>query len=137
MTMNPNSKRALGTVFYVPNDRCGQAFIENLRFYLNRGIYKLTVRGRNEDRKQFRKERSVRSLREFIPKRMASYFAVYIDSPVLQQLSRDSNKQLYDELRQLQRELRENRKSQDAKTLKKLTNQLFNTRRALAFREPN
>lgn len=73
------SEKALGTVFFVPNNEEGQLFIRNLRRYLNRAHYKIRIRGRNENRKQFVGERGG-SVRQFVPVRMASYFAVYIDS---------------------------------------------------------
>lgn len=92
------SERALGTVFYVPNDKEGQAFIRNMRRFLNRSMYKVRIRGRNENRKQFRINRSVGSLQEFIPLALASYFAVYIDSPGCDAVLDESRRRHWKEL---------------------------------------
>lgn len=88
------SKKALGTAFYVPNDEKGREFINSLRFYLNRKCYRLRVRGRNEKRQKFKGQpytiqmcdgsgtktlhRTGHGLRQDIPFSLSSYFAVYV-----------------------------------------------------------
>ena len=71
------SERALGTVLYVPNDPDGAAFLKQFRKYLNRGVYKMHVNGRNPDRTQFKKIGGYYHQR--IPLEHSTYFAVYID----------------------------------------------------------
>ena len=45
-------KRALGTVFYVPNTPEGRAWLQQARSYLNRACWKLRPRGRGPRRSQ-------------------------------------------------------------------------------------
>jgi hypothetical protein len=97
------SKLALTTVFYVPNDEEGRAFLGQVRKFLNRGANKLRVRGRNENRKQFKPQQY--NIRQVVPKRMASYFAVYIDRSALGDIERTERLQMYKDLDALRREV--------------------------------
>ena len=91
------SAKAIGTIFYVPNDLEGRTFLRLMRKYLNRASHKIRVRGRNENRQQFRGQlypmkmcngygtitwcnRHRKQLADSIPLSLASYFAVYIDT---------------------------------------------------------
>jgi len=82
---------ALGTVLYIPNDAEGQHFLKLFRKYLNRAVYSVRVRGRNENRKQHANKPykagkymgktvvlSRSSFQDSVPLCFASYFAVYI-----------------------------------------------------------
>jgi hypothetical protein len=90
-----SSKKAVGTVFYVPNDEEGLAFLRQCEKYRNRAHYKMRVRGRNENRKQHR-EAAGRGLNQDLPLKYASYLAVYFPSTAFDKA--------YKMLRELQQE---------------------------------
>ena len=69
------SVRAAGTVLYVKNDEEGRLFLKQLRRSLNKACYKIRLRGRNPNRKQFRGLQP--SVRESLRNENSSYFAVY------------------------------------------------------------
>lgn len=94
------SNKALATVFYVPNDKAGVEFIKSLRFYLNRKTHRIRVRGRNENRRQLR-QLGRWNVREFVPKGMSTYFAVYVDAPPLEEIANRYKRGLYAEIQQL------------------------------------
>jgi len=97
------SKEAFRTVFYVPNNDDGRAFLKQVRKYLNRANWKVRVRGRNENRKQYRAVTG-RKLKEDLPQKYASYFAVYVHSAALDQEIKEL-KDLREEIARYQREL--------------------------------
>ena len=83
------SDKALATVFYVPNNDTGKAFLKEARRYLNCKCHRIRLRGRNEKRN---------GRRQSIPLKDSTYFAVYIDSPPLEKIRSDNSRRLYVEV---------------------------------------
>jgi len=99
--MKLRNKEAVRTVLFVKNDEAGQNFLRELKAHLNCG-WRLTIRGRNENRRQFvdhAKRLYSASLRQSLPPQYASYFAVYFSSPRLADEARNQygylEKQIY------------------------------------------
>jgi C4-dicarboxylate-specific signal transduction histidine kinase len=88
-----SSERAEGTVFFVPNTSEGQEFIAQLRKYLNDAVYKLDVRGRNPYRRKVARSfgLSIRAMHYRVPHHYATYFAVYLNRPKVEQRQRAEN----------------------------------------------
>ena len=91
-------KRAGKTVFYVPNNDEGRAFIEQARSYLNRRHWQMRHRGRGPRRSQGAKK-------NFLRLNLATYFGVYLNSPTNAKISRDAWRKTYDEIQTLRRQL--------------------------------
>lgn len=94
------SKAATRTVFYIKNDEAGRDLLEKMRGALNKKNHRLLVRGRNENRKELAQQLTQAkqrygngsqpywngthaSLRQKVPLKHATYFAVYVLSPAL------------------------------------------------------
>lgn len=94
--MITKSKKAPGTVFYVPNCETGQRFLLMLDRFLNKGEYKVRVKGRNEDRAKVAQETGMshHGLRQSVPMRHATYLAVYLDGKTTLRLSQDRYEEL-------------------------------------------
>jgi hypothetical protein len=90
------SKKALSTVFYVPNDYHGRRFLWLLKFYMNRGHFRMRVQGRNENRKQFKAQYP--QIRREVPREFASYFAVYLDNPAANEIIRKEWLDVYNQV---------------------------------------
>lgn len=100
------SKPAASTALFVPNDEAGRKFLDELRRRVNRGAYRVRLRGRHPNRKQLAKEITKAangnqpywngthmSLRQSVPANHAAYFAVYLDA--LGQQKRDEETRQY------------------------------------------
>jgi hypothetical protein len=89
--MKTKSERALNTVFFVKNDKDGQALIKQMKAHLNVG-WQLILRGRNENRRQFGgtweevkagKKSSRYNLQSGLRRDQSSYFAIYLKNETI------------------------------------------------------
>jgi hypothetical protein len=78
---------AIHTVLFVPNDAEGQAFLAQMKKYLNRKQYRVRLRGRNPDRKSVATQRQ--NVRQSIRNDQATYFGVYIDGKHTEKITKD------------------------------------------------
>jgi hypothetical protein len=98
--MKAKHPKAFGTVLYVPNDTEGNAFLVQLKKYLNREHYTVRLRGRNPDRQAVAKRENLYSgtVRQSLRRHQSTYFAVYMDGKKTQTLRTEMLRKLYAEI---------------------------------------
>lgn len=99
--MITKSKKAVGTVFYVPTiTEEGQKFLGLLKKYVNRGEYRVSIRGRNEDRAGVARAMGIgpRAFHQDVPLENSTYVAVYVDGKTTTRIANTQLKALYERI---------------------------------------
>jgi hypothetical protein len=121
-------KRARSTVFFIPNNDEGRAWLKQARLYLNRKHWKLRPRGRGPRQTQGHNK-------QFLPLALSTYFGLYLNSPTADELSRKEWSSWYKELSELRAQLKAAKQPAEQKkveNLQRLVN-LFYRKRAISL----
>jgi hypothetical protein len=126
--MITKSKKAKGTVFYVPLTRPeGRQFISLLKEFLNTGEYRILIRGRNEDRQGVAKAAGIHSatIRQDVPLKHATYAAVYVDGKTTTRIAKTQYQEWYDKINKQRDEIARLTRRKQELELKEKANEAF------------
>ena len=114
----------MSTVFYVPNNEEGRAFLKQARLYLNRAHWQMRPRGRGPRRSQGYDRRSV-------PLAVSVYFGVYFYSPTANEIASAEWRKTYDEITRLRKAVAVGTVAQTEKKIDRLIKLFYLRKRAI------